>query len=66
MNYGSVQRVYIVSEKDIVLPKQLQEMMIVHSPPDEVLSISTSDHMVMLSKPLKLRDRLLDIAQRYT
>ncbi|KAG5557231.1 hypothetical protein RHGRI_007485 [Rhododendron griersonianum] len=53
--YGSVRRVFIVSEKDEVGKKDFQQWMIDKNPPDKVEKIRGSDHMVMISdKPLEL------------
>ncbi|XP_052191761.1 methyl jasmonate esterase 1-like [Diospyros lotus] len=62
--YGSVRRVFIVSEKDEVAKKEFQEWMIDRNPPDEVEEIKGSDHMVMVSKPVKLSALLLAIAAK--
>ncbi|CAK9315826.1 unnamed protein product [Citrullus colocynthis] len=51
-NYGSVKRVFVMSEKDL-------------NPPDRVVKIEGSDHMVMISKPLELWAHLELIAQYY-
>jgi len=64
--YGSVRRVFIIAEKDRVLPKEEQEWMIQNNPPDQVETISGSDHMVMTSKTAQLVAHLLDIAQDFS
>lgn len=63
--YGSVKRVFIVSEEDKLSAKDFQEWMIVQNPPHQVHQINGSDHMIMLSKPTELFLRLLNIAENY-
>ncbi|MCD7448039.1 hypothetical protein HAX54_037353 [Datura stramonium] len=63
-NYGSVSRVFIISNEDKVVPRDLQEWMIERNPPDEVEVIEGSDHMVMMSKPVELFVHLLHIANK--
>ncbi|TMW85432.1 hypothetical protein EJD97_023164 [Solanum chilense] len=60
--YGTIRRVFIVAVEDKTLPKEFQHWMIKNNPPDEVKKISGSDHMAMMSKPLKLFTLLLRIA----
>ncbi|OIT33601.1 PREDICTED: salicylic acid-binding protein 2-like [Nicotiana attenuata] len=62
--YGSVRRVFVVAAEDKALTKEFQQSMIERNPPDEVKEISGSDHMVMMSKPLKLFTTLLQIANK--
>ncbi|KAK1363663.1 Polyneuridine-aldehyde esterase [Heracleum sosnowskyi] len=64
--YGSVRRVYIVADQDILLPEEIQRWMIQLNPPDEVKVIQGSDHMTMFSKPQELSSFLLAIAQQYS
>ncbi|KAL8117565.1 hypothetical protein AgCh_015447 [Apium graveolens] len=52
--FGSVRRVYVVADQDIILPEEIQRWMIELNPPDEVKVITGSDHMVMLCKPQEL------------
>ncbi|CAN1278346.1 Methylesterase 8 [Linum perenne] len=61
--YGSVRRVFIVSEKDQVSEKEFQLWMIERNPPDDVVEVLGSDHMVMVSKPKILLAHLLEIAE---
>ncbi|XP_030529648.1 methyl jasmonate esterase 1-like [Rhodamnia argentea] len=61
--YGTVRRVYIVCDQDLILTEDLQRWMVEMNPPDEVKVISASDHMVMFSKPLELCDALGEIAE---
>lgn len=60
--YGTIRRVFIVAVEDKTLPKEFQHWMIENNPPDEVKKILGSDHMAMMSKPLKLFTLLLRIA----
>ncbi|XP_060174414.1 methyl jasmonate esterase 1-like isoform X1 [Lycium barbarum] len=64
-NYGSVSRVFILSNEDKVVTRDLQEWMIERNPPDEVEVIEGSDHMVMMSKPVELFVHFLHIAKKY-
>ncbi|POO02704.1 Methyl esterase [Trema orientale] len=64
--YGSVRRVYILSDQDNVIKPDLQEWMIENNPADEVKVINGSDHMVMFSKPVDLCACLHEIAEKYT
>ncbi|CAH8358359.1 unnamed protein product [Eruca vesicaria subsp. sativa] len=61
--YGSVTRIFLVSEKDKTLMKDFQHWMIKNNPPNHVEHIQDSDHMVMISKPLDLGNRLLSLAK---
>ena len=63
--YGTVKRVFIIAEKDLILQKKFQEFMIRENPPNQVEEILGSDHMVMMSKPRELCDVLLRIAMHY-
>ncbi|KAL8117569.1 methyl jasmonate esterase 1-like isoform X2 [Apium graveolens] len=63
--YGSVCRVYVVADQDILLPEETQRWMIQLNPPDEVKVIQGSDHMTMFSKPQELCSCLLAIAQQH-
>ena len=47
--YGSVKRVYIISEKDKVARRDLQLWMIERNPPNDVVEIKESDHMVIVN-----------------
>lgn len=64
-NYGSVKRVFVMSEKVLVGNRDYQRWMIEENPPDRVVEIEGSDHMVMISKPLQLWAHLEYIAQHY-
>ncbi|XWS33672.1 hypothetical protein CRYUN_Cryun22dG0102800 [Craigia yunnanensis] len=63
--YGSVRRVYIMCNKDKVMDEDFQRWVIENNPPDEVILISDSDHMVMFSKPQELCSSLEEIAEKY-
>ncbi|KAL5788426.1 hypothetical protein ACOSP7_005375 [Xanthoceras sorbifolium] len=65
-NYGSVKRVFIVSDEDMVADKDFVWWMIKKNPPHQVVEIKGSDHMVMMSKPRQLWTHLLDIASKNT
>lgn len=64
--YGSVNRVYIISEKDMVARRDFQWWMIERNQPNSVVEITGSDHMVMMSKPLDLCNHLQAIAEKYS
>ncbi|XP_020534997.1 salicylic acid-binding protein 2-like, partial [Jatropha curcas] len=64
-NYGSVRKVFIISEQDMIIKKDFQELMTKKNPPKEVLKMEGSDHMVMMSKPVDLCAFLLRIAVKY-
>ncbi|KAI3946021.1 hypothetical protein MKX01_024777 [Papaver californicum] len=60
--YGSVKRVYIISELDKGVPKDFQRLIIERDSVDDVKEITGSDHMVMMSKPHELFACLHEIA----
>ncbi|KAK3412446.1 hypothetical protein EUGRSUZ_I01196 [Eucalyptus grandis] len=62
-NYGSVRRVAVISEDDKLLNKDFILWMIERNPPDQVLEVKGSDHMVMMSKPKQLLALLQRIAK---
>ena len=64
--YGSVKRVFVVSEKDKVIKKSFQHWVIKRNPPTDVVEIRGSDHMVMISKPFDLFNKLSHIARHYS
>ncbi|XP_050139420.1 methyl jasmonate esterase 1-like isoform X2 [Malus sylvestris] len=64
--YGSVPRVFIVSDQDHAIVLDVQNYMIKNNPPTEVKVIKGSDHMVMLSKSVELFSRLQNIAEKYS
>ncbi|KAB1207143.1 Salicylic acid-binding protein 2 [Morella rubra] len=64
--YGSVNQVYILSEKDKVGDRDFQLWMIKRNPPNDVVEIAGSDHMVMMSQPIELCNHLLRIAEKYS
>ena len=63
--YGSVCRVFIMCDQDLLIDKDLQSLMIMRNPPNEVKVINETDHMVMLTRPLKLFSYLGEIAENY-
>ncbi|XP_030529649.1 methyl jasmonate esterase 1-like [Rhodamnia argentea] len=63
--YGTVRRVYIVCDRDLILTEDVQRWMVEMNPPDEAKVISGSDHMVMFSKPHELCHALGEIAECY-
>ncbi|KAF2305833.1 hypothetical protein GH714_008291 [Hevea brasiliensis] len=63
-NYGSVRRIFLISEKDEVSKKDFQLWMIQRNPPNEVIEMLGSDHMLMMSKPIELWGHLLSIAEK--
>nr|XP_025623068.1 methylesterase 3-like isoform X2 [Arachis hypogaea] len=63
--YSSVSRIFVVSEKDLVVSPNLQRWMIEHNPPNRVVEIAGSDHMIMMSKPIDLCLQLQSIAANY-
>ncbi|KAE8708464.1 hypothetical protein F3Y22_tig00110339pilonHSYRG00104 [Hibiscus syriacus] len=63
--YGSVNRVFIISERDMVSKEDFVHWMIHENPPHQVEVIKGSDHMVMMSKTTHLCNLLLCIAKRY-
>ncbi|KAB2634779.1 hypothetical protein D8674_038199 [Pyrus ussuriensis x Pyrus communis] len=64
--YGSVNRVYVISDGDLVGKKDFQRWMIKKNQPNSVVEIAGSDHMVMISKPLELWLHLQRIIKKYT
>ncbi|KAL6961581.1 hypothetical protein U1Q18_039355 [Sarracenia purpurea var. burkii] len=64
--YESVPRSFIRSPDDRSIPLSFQNFMIENNPPDHVLQVNGSDHMVMLSKPHELSKAILQIASYYT
>lgn len=63
--FGSVRRVYVVADQDIILPEEIQRWMIELNPPDEVKVINGSDHMIMLCKPQELCICLEEVSRQY-
>ncbi|XP_042487102.1 salicylic acid-binding protein 2-like [Macadamia integrifolia] len=63
--YGSVSRVFILCDEEDDIKEGLNQM-IARYPPDEVIEIPGSDHMVMISKPHELCSHLQEIAHRYS
>ncbi|CAI0422355.1 unnamed protein product [Linum tenue] len=63
--YGSVKRVYIYGEEDLIFTKEFQLWQIENFKPDKVYSIPGGDHKLMLCKPKELVSCLLQIAAAY-
>ncbi|GMN74232.1 hypothetical protein TIFTF001_054393 [Ficus carica] len=64
-NYGSVRRVFIVTDQDLTIGESLQRLMIEQNPPNEVKVINRTDHMVLFTRPTKLFSYLGEIAEKY-
>ncbi|XP_061998964.1 methyl jasmonate esterase 1-like [Rosa rugosa] len=64
--YGSISKIFIMTEQDRSIKPNLQLLMIAKNPPNEVKVINGSDHMVMFSRPMELFTNLLQIAQKYS
>lgn len=65
-NFGSVKKVYVLCEDDKVMEEEFQRFIIDYSPPQQVISIPQSGHMVMLSKPQHFCKCLLEIAYKFS
>ncbi|KAG0471650.1 hypothetical protein HPP92_016196 [Vanilla planifolia] len=63
--YGSVRKVYIVSQEDASISADFQRWMIQNNPVEEVMEIEGADHMAMLSKPEELCGCLENIVKNY-
>ncbi|GLU13617.1 hypothetical protein SLE2022_302430 [Rubroshorea leprosula] len=64
-NFGSVHRVYVVCNEDLLIKEELQKWYIEHNPTQDVKVIAGADHMPMFSKPQELCQALQEIAQKY-
>ncbi|KAK9165297.1 hypothetical protein Scep_000488 [Stephania cephalantha] len=64
-NYGSVRRVFVVSGEDKLIDEGVLRRWLKDNPPDLVLEIKGSDHMVMFSKPKELSSCLHNISKIY-
>lgn len=62
--YGSLKRAYVITEGDLMATMNFQLWMIENNPPNIVVEIKGSDHMVMISKPIELAYKLGHIAQQ--
>ncbi|KAK9129643.1 hypothetical protein Sjap_010130 [Stephania japonica] len=60
--YGTVFRVFIAAEEDVLVGKEIVNYMLVNNRPDKVIWIKGSGHMVMFSKPIDLVKALLRVA----
>ncbi|KAJ4965861.1 hypothetical protein NE237_017710 [Protea cynaroides] len=56
VGYGSVNRVYILCNKDLTIREDFQRWMIENNPVKEVMEIEDADHMPMMSKPNETSD----------
>ncbi|POO02720.1 Alpha/Beta hydrolase fold containing protein [Trema orientale] len=63
--FGSVQRAFVVCEKDGSMDEDFQRWLIENSQTKEVEVILGADHMVMLSNPHELRLRLQKIVEKH-
>ncbi|KAK9129640.1 hypothetical protein Sjap_010127 [Stephania japonica] len=63
--YGSVRRVFVVSGEDKLIDEGVLRRWLKDNPPDLVLEIKGSDHMVMFSKPKELSSGLHNISKIY-
>ncbi|EOX91303.1 Alpha/beta hydrolase fold-1 - like 10 [Theobroma cacao] len=63
--FGSVNRVFIVCNEDLLIKESLQKWYIEHSRTDDVKVIAGADHMPMFSKPKELCQCLQEIAEKY-
>lgn len=63
--YGTVPRVFIMCEKDLVIRLPSAERMVKLNPPKEVIRLPHADHMPFVSVTKDLHYHLADIAQRY-
>ena len=61
--YGSIRRVFIMSERDLIFTERMQKEIISDYPPQDVQKVSGSDHMVMFSKPQELSSLLQTVAE---
>ncbi|XP_057530701.1 salicylic acid-binding protein 2-like [Amaranthus tricolor] len=59
--YGSVRRVYVISDQDEAIPPHFQRWMIQNANVKEVFQLRNSDHMAMLCQPKQLSNYLLHI-----
>ncbi|KDP31871.1 hypothetical protein JCGZ_12332 [Jatropha curcas] len=63
--FGSVSRIFIVCGQDKVYSEDFQRWMVQKNPPNEIMVISDSDHMLMISRPQDFCSCLEDIAKKY-
>ncbi|MED6123735.1 hypothetical protein PIB30_052170 [Stylosanthes scabra] len=63
--YGSVSRVFVMTENDLSVYPKFQRWMTTHNPPNRVVEISGSDHMVMMSQPIQLSHHFQTIANHF-
>ena len=63
--YGSVTRVYVVCDEDLIIPVEFQRCMMKNEVPKDVVEIKGANHMPMFSKLEELCHCLLEIACKY-
>ena len=63
--YGSVNRVYIISEKDMIVNRDIEQWMLKNNQPNRVVEIRGSDHMIMMSKPIELWSHIQNFLEKY-
>ncbi|KAJ4967276.1 hypothetical protein NE237_019125 [Protea cynaroides] len=66
VGYGSVNRVYIVCNKDLTMKQDFQRWLIENNPVKQVMEIEGADHMVMMSKPNEVKLLLESAGHRVT
>ncbi|KAJ4965541.1 hypothetical protein NE237_017390 [Protea cynaroides] len=66
VGYGSVNRVYIVCNKDLIMREDFQRWMIKNNPVKEVMEIEDADHMPMMSKPNEVKPVLESAGHQVT
>uniref|UniRef100_A0A7N2M0Y2 Salicylic acid-binding protein 2 n=1 Tax=Quercus lobata TaxID=97700 RepID=A0A7N2M0Y2_QUELO len=62
---GSVPRVYVGCDQDLVITVEFQQWLIKNGVPEDVMEIKGADNMPMFSKSDELCRCLLEIAHRY-
>ncbi|XP_047312781.1 methyl jasmonate esterase 1-like [Impatiens glandulifera] len=63
--YGSVNRVYVIGEHELVYKQEFVKWMIEKNPVRQIMTISAADHMIMFSNPLDLCKCLQEIAAHH-
>ncbi|CAK9156267.1 unnamed protein product [Ilex paraguariensis] len=63
--YGSVDWVFVICDEDKLVKKDFLRWMVEKNLPNEVVEITGSDHMAMMSKPVELSVHLRCIADKY-
>uniref|UniRef100_A0A2P2P5C8 (S)-hydroxynitrile lyase n=1 Tax=Rhizophora mucronata TaxID=61149 RepID=A0A2P2P5C8_RHIMU len=65
LKYGTVPRVFITVDHDNVMVEESTRKMIESNPPDEIMEVSGSDHMILYTKPKEFCSCLQEIAKKY-